>query len=632
MVRGLSMRTPVWLSLVTLGAVLCATPGAWAGKNAAPPPKPQVVRYKVPLGDSPVRGPQAALVTVVGFIDYECPFCVRSHATVKALQAEYGTKFRYVVKQRPLPFHTRARAAAAAALAAGEQGAYWRMHDRLFENREGLEEELLRGHAEALGLDVERFLAAATEERWSAQFEQDEALAIRLGATGTPTFFINGRLLTGAQPLENFRKLINEELATARALVSAGTTTPERYYEVLMAGAQETPPAKPSAGPPRTQPGEVSARVPVPADAPSSGPEGAPVTLVAWMDFQCPFSARAYATVSELRERYGSNLRVIFRHQPLAFHGEAKPAALAAAAAQQQGRFWEMAQALFDAQQELGDERLGELAQELGLDLEQFNLDLESEALDERVERDMREGAAVGATGTPTFFINGRKVLGAQPRAVFEGIIDDELARGRAVLALGTPPEGLYDALLALNAQRFPSEKDAAPRVAVRLGNAPSLGAADAPVTLVVFADFQCPFCARAVGTVRKLREEFGERLRVVFKHNPLPFHANARGAALAAVAAQQQGRFWEMHDRLFADPSQLYPAALVEHARELGLDVPSFKAALKSARAGAQVDEDVAEAKRLGATGTPTFFINGKMLVGAQPYETFRDAVNDAL
>jgi protein-disulfide isomerase len=627
------MRPSVLLLSALFGLVLSASSPALAGKNAPPPAKPVVERFKVPLGDSPARGPRTAPVTLVGFIDYECPFSTRAHGTVKALQAEYGTKLRYVVKQRPLPFHGRARAAAAAALAAGEQGAYWRMHDVLVDKQEALEDDDLQAHAASLGMDAERFQAAADVARWNERFEADEALATSVGATGTPTFFVNGRKLVGAQPVDAFRKLINEELATARAMVASGTA-PGAVYDKLMEGAQGKALTRSTAGP---LPGEEFQRVEAPAHSPTEGPAGAPVTLVAWMDFQCPFCLRASGTLKELRERYGDDLRVVFRHQPLDFHEQARAAALASMAAHQQGRFWEMAEALFEHQAEFEQEPWEQLAESLGLDLDAFRGDLSGSTLEGWVDQDIRDGKSAGARGTPTFFINGRKVAGAQSLPVFKKIIDEERAAGRELLAGGTPPGDLYDALLARNAGRYqagPGTKvlDAEPRSEVRVGSSPALGPGDAPVTLVVFADFECPFCARAVGTVRQLREAFGDKLRVVFKHHPLPFHPNARGAALAAAAAGQQGKFWEMHDRLFADPTQLGPDALVEHARELGLDVGAFKAALKSARIKALVDEDIAEAARVGATGTPTFFVNGRKIVGAQPYETFRDAVNDAL
>ncbi|SET09060.1 Na+/H+ antiporter NhaA [Geodermatophilus poikilotrophus] len=143
-------------------------------------------------------------------------------------------------------------------------------------------------------------------------------------------------------------------------------------------------------------------------------------------------------------------------------------------------------------------------------------------------------------------------------------------------------------------------------------------GPADAPLTLVEYGDFECPFCGRATGTVEELRERFGDRLRYVFRHVPLvDVHPHARLAAEAAEAADAQGRFWEMHDRLFAGQDRLMPTDLLEHAAAAGLDVSRFARDLGSSRFARRVEEDVESAEVSGVTGTPTFFVNGRRHTG---------------
>jgi protein-disulfide isomerase len=167
-------------------------------------------------------------------------------------------------------------------------------------------------------------------------------------------------------------------------------------------------------------------------------------------------------------------------------------------------------------------------------------------------------------------------------------------------------------------------------RVTVDTSNAPSFGPSDAKVTLVVFSDFQCPFCRRAVATVKALEARYGNQLRVVFKNRPLPRHSHARLAALAALAAQAQGHFWEFHDWLFSTPVDLDRDALVAEAGRLGLDTARFQADLDGARYEGQLESDEQEAKRLDVEGTPTFFINGLKVTGARPeaeFETLIDA-----
>jgi Na+/H+ antiporter NhaA len=146
-------------------------------------------------------------------------------------------------------------------------------------------------------------------------------------------------------------------------------------------------------------------------------------------------------------------------------------------------------------------------------------------------------------------------------------------------------------------------------------------GPVDAPLTLVEYGDFECPFCGRATGVIRDLRERFGDDLRYVFRHLPLTdVHEHADLAAQAAEAAGAQGRFWEMHDVLFRRQAELEPEDLVGYAADIGLDVERFVRDLEDERHAARVREDVASAEASGATGTPTFFVGDIRHVG--PYD----------
>jgi protein-disulfide isomerase len=136
-------------------------------------------------------------------------------------------------------------------------------------------------------------------------------------------------------------------------------------------------------------------------------------------------------------------------------------------------------------------------------------------------------------------------------------------------------------------------------------------GPATAPLTLVEYLDFECPFCAKATGVGPELRAHFGDRLRYVVRHLPLPdVHPHAEQAAMAAEAAGAQGRFWEMHDLLFAHQDKLEPEHLVRYAEKLGLDVDRFVEDLSDDDLAAHIREDVAGAEASGARSTPTFFV----------------------
>jgi len=153
----------------------------------------------------------------------------------------------------------------------------------------------------------------------------------------------------------------------------------------------------------------------------------------------------------------------------------------------------------------------------------------------------------------------------------------------------------------------------------------------NAEVVIIEFSDFECPYCVRAYPIVTQVLEEYGDQVELDYKHFPLSFHANAKKAGEASECARDQGKFMEYHDTLF-DTKQLSVDSLKKHAADLGLDVAKFSECLDSGEKGAIVDADFEEGRQLGVGGTPTFFINGRKLVGAQPYENFKAAIDSAL
>ena len=171
-----------------------------------------------------------------------------------------------------------------------------------------------------------------------------------------------------------------------------------------------------------------------------------------------------------------------------------------------------------------------------------------------------------------------------------------------------------------------------APRAATPRREAPSQGPADAKVTVEVWSDFECPFCARGGNTLKQLREKYGDKIRVVFRHSPLPFHEHARLAAAASMAAAEQGRFWEYHDALFQQQKELDRASLEKLAKKLKLDVERFKRALDGGAYDNYLDAEGVEARQRGVAGTPTFFVNDTALVGARPLEQFVEAIDAEL
>ena len=167
----------------------------------------------------------------------------------------------------------------------------------------------------------------------------------------------------------------------------------------------------------------------------------------------------------------------------------------------------------------------------------------------------------------------------------------------------------------------------------VGVEGAPFLGPAAAPVTIVEFSDFQCPFCKQVVPTLTQVRSRYGEKVKLVYRDFPIDgLHPQARKAAEAARCAQDQGKFWEYHDALFADSPKLSPEQLTTYAEHVGLDLPSFGRCLASGTHAAAVQKSLDEGIRLGVTGTPAFFINGELLSGAQPVESFARVIEREL
>jgi protein-disulfide isomerase len=389
----------------------------------------------------------------------------------------------------------------------------------------------------------------------------------------------------------------------------------------------------------------------VPVDGlPSLGEADALVTIVAFTDYQCPYCKRAEDTLSQLRQSYGSDVRLVVAEAPLPMHERARPAALAALAAAEQGSFEPMRARLFAGP--LDDAAIARAAGELGLDTTRFEADRTTVAV-ATLARSQALAEHLGVHGTPTFFINGRRIVGAQDVAQFRAIIDERLDAARSLVASGVRSRDVYAQTIAGGADRVeepagdqgpgckgdgeckPGDDDA-PTVGDKIEDVPTEGAsargpARASITVVEFADYQCPFCARAEGNLHALEQAHPGDVRVVFKNLPLPFHDHARIMARAALAAGEQGRFWEMHDRLFAltgQAGQVDRTVLEGVARDLGLDVTRFDRDLDDPSVEARIAADEADAKTLGVKGTPTFFVDGRRVVGAQPVATFEKAI----
>jgi protein-disulfide isomerase len=590
----------------------------------------------------PVWGNRAAPVSIVIFSDFECPFCSRVEDTLSQIKTTYGQdRVRIIWKNNPLPMHRNAKPAAEAAqgvFALAGNDAFWKFHDTAFKNQN----EFGRGNfvkwAKEAGVkDEAKFTQGLDTHAWAEKVDKDLATAKQLGASSAPQFMINGVSVIGAQPFDKFKEVIDAQLAKAKAALAAGTKPERVYVEMSKQNKAATPPpSEPKNEQP--PPDEKTVwKVPI-GDAPVSGPDGALVTIVEFSDFQCPFCKRVEDTLKKIKETYGDKTRFVWKEDPLPFHPRAEPAAeLAIFAHQEKGPkgFWAAHDRLFELQPKLEDADLESVARELGLDVERAKKAIASHKYKDVIDADGDLADGIQVTSTPQFFINGRRLIGAVPFEKFQSIIDEEIANSQALVAKGIAPKDVYGQIMKSAKEPPPPEKkNVAPPT---LAN-PFKGSANAKVVIQEFSDFQCPFCGRAEPTLKQIEGAYGDRVKLVWRHMPLPMHADAPLASQAAAEAfKQKGSdgFWKMHDLLFQNqsvPDGLKRPALEKYAAEIGLDAVRFASALDNGVHKAAIDADAKTAADAGISSTPAFVINGYFLNGALPFSKFKKVIDRAL
>jgi protein-disulfide isomerase len=566
------------------------------------------------------RGDPNAPIILEEYSDFQCPFCSRFvDETLPTIEAEQIASGDVVLVYYDFPLnniHPQAAAAANAARCAGEQGAvaYWLMHDQLFANPEFWSnqayEEAFVSMAEEIGIDTSVFKSCVQSNKYEKEVQVDLDAGVALGVSGTRSFFINGQLFVGAQPLAVF----NEALTTVKEGGQLASNNPSE-------------PAEPAAAP---TPASLNQDF-----AGEMGDPNAPVTIVEFTDYQCPFCARHSIDtmpilVSEMID--SGRVHYMLKDLPLdQLHPDARSAATAARCAGDQGAYWEMHDIIFANQESwagLGPETEGVFlgfAAELRLDTEEYADCMVSGRFDSAIENNVNEARALGVDGTPFFFVDGYPLSGARPTEHFQ--IAVELAEeGRLAEAFAPPPQ----------AEPQPPSGP----VEVTIGDAYVLGDIDAPVTIVEFTDFQCPFCSRHYQqTFPQIIDSYVNEglVRYVFKDFPLnSIHPQAFAAAEAARCAGDQDAFLEMHNLLFdrqGDWGNQEPTdTFIGYAGDLGLDTDQFGVCLSSGKYSEAVNADLQQGMELGVTGTPAFFLNGHLVSGAQPYELFVQAIESLI
>ena len=338
------------------------------------------------------------------------------------------------------------------------------------------------------------------------------------------------------------------------------------------------------------------------ADPSAAAARPAPVEIVVFSDFQCPFCARFARPLRELQAAGadGVPVTVTFKNFPLPMHARAPLAHQAALAAGEQGRFWEMHDLLFANQQRADRDDLTLYARRLGLDVERFRADMDSDRIKHAIEADKMDGQQLRIGGTPTYYVNGREYSGATTLDELKRIVAAESARARAADDVGEA--------------------------------AMSIGSADARVTLELFADLQSPVTRPAMTALLDAVKRRPADVRLQFRHFPLSFHQHAPLVHEAAVVAARQGRFWEFAADLLDHPPVNAEADIVAAAGRVGLDGATLTRALHEHRYAARVDADLQTGRKKGIRGSPAIVINGRRIDGVPTTQALAEYIDSAL
>ena len=622
-------------------------------------------------GDFPVDGPDDAKVTVVMFGGFSCPYCGKAALVLRQLRDRYVDDVRVVWLHHPLSFHPQAMPSARAAIAAQLQGKFWPMWRRMMAQQKQLGRLAYTRWAKELGLDVDRFVRDMGSAAVTERVRQELAISTSLGTRGTPYFLVNGVPLSGARPLAEFLRLVDDELASWDEGVAAGldrhdlhahrvrVNNPKiaAHYTAWLIRGDPAPKQPLKAAKPKLPKVPMSNhRVPLDRDDGVLGAADPLVTMVAFVSYQCPYCGRAEETVQTLLKGHGKQwLQVRIKHNPLPFHKLSPGASIAAICAGRQGKFAAMHGSIFADQRNLTQADLASRARRLGLDLGKFRrcqLDPSAAAV---VKGHVRQARAVKATGTPSFFLNGRKMVGAQPIELFEQVLQEQKRQAEAVLAGGkVTRKGLYAHLQrAATGGAVPSS---ASGTKIALPHTPSLwlGRSKGPVDIHVFTELSCPYCVQLLPPLLQLVKK-RPKTRVALLHYPLSsacnpalkvdMHPASCQAAVWMEAAAKQRKLPAFLDAVAAHgpihrkaASSPRGAAKAEKKLMATLEGLAGKARMNLRRArrfgekadiGQLLDDDLEQARKAGVRGTPTICVHRLRYAGDRTAEALMEALD---
>lgn len=350
----------------------------------------------IDTGNAPLRGTPGASVQIIEFSDMQCPFCARQVEVLKQLVAAYPGKVSWYFKSFPLSFHPDSPLAHRALLAANAQGKFWEMHDQIFANQKSIKRNDMIRYAAEIGLDIARFNTDLDNNALQAMIDKDRLEGERLGVSGTPSLFVNGRPLTGVRTFAELQSVIEDELRIGPqgGAISVASKSTETFDL-------------------------------------SRGPEDAPVTITWFTDLSSPLTADSDQLLKSLQSTYPKEIKVVFKNRPVATYSQAELVHQGAIAAAAQGKFWEMEQKLVALKKRPARADLLAIAHELGLDEKKFTSALDTGEYRDAVARDILDARRLDVRGSPVFFVNSIRLDGVQTLRKMQEVVESELRRKR---------------------------------------------------------------------------------------------------------------------------------------------------------------------------------------------------------
>lgn len=594
-----------------------------------------VRRYNVIPGTSPAKGKDGAAVTIIVFSDFECPFCKKAAKEIKMLQKKNSDHLRVVFKNFPINRHRYSLLAAKAGVAAQNQNAFWQMHDILFAKSKEITLENVFKWAENLKLDIDKFKADLNSEDTLNRLRKDKEEAVRFGLRGTPYIFVNGIITQGL-----IEPTVKKEFINAEKLKNQGV---KNIFDTLMKDALNKYEKK--------APGVNAPKIPKdifkipPAGSLVYGNIDAPITILAFVDFEGKLSKTFFETAEDLSKLYSKEIRFYVISHPLSYHKKGAKISKLFYAADSFGKTREIYELIYKEQINWtnSDTPLDFLVKKsatIGLETEKLIKKMNSTSTQNMISKDREVASKLQIRTAPAIFINGRFVPGAMPIQTFKNVIAEELKRAKPFILKGLKGNTLYRELIKEGKPSLVSKKplpatNKLAKIAMH-GYEACIGDKNAPVTIIEFSELQCPYCKRASSIVNSVIEQYKGNVKLCFKHRPLAMHSNAKQISLYLIAIKNlygDAKFFETLNLLFKTQNEWNKTSdetfFKKRFTQIGMNWNKIKKVSKSSKAEEILQKDTVEASKVGVRGVPVFFVNGLKITGARPKNVFTNIID---